>query len=291
MGYKTLLVPLQFEETADAIMSSALVVAQEFDSHIHGKHVRAPFVAYAPYAYHTISMATAPVTVSDQFDKATAEHAANLKSVFETHCRRRAIQIRSFEEACDDPKKSASWSDTTGAVIQNMAHFGRVCDLAVVTLPDPSNGPRDTPLFEGLLMESGKPVLLVPSRGMKAVPEHVLVAWDGSLPATRALTAAMPFLKAADRVFVATVGEVDFGMPSTENAVSYLSSHGVNAEARTIDWPKNPIAERLLNQAEATNSDMIVMGGYSHARLFESLLGGTTRHMLAHADRALLLAH
>ena len=58
-----------------------------------------------------------------------------------------------------------------------------------------------------------------------------------------------------------------------------------------MDWPKNPIAERLLNQAEATNSDMIVMGGYSHARLFETLLGGTTRHMLAHANLALLLAH
>ena len=291
MGYKTLLAPLQFEETADAIMTSAMVVAHEFGSHIHGKHVRAPFVAYAPYAYHTISMAAAPVTVSDQFEKATAEHAANLKSVFEAHCQRRALHIKSFEEACDDPKKSASWSDTTGAAIQSMAHFGRICDLAIVTLPDPSSGPRDTPLFEGLLMESGKPVLLVPTKGMKVIPKHVLVAWDGSLPATRAMTAALPFLKAADQVFVATVGEVDFGMPSTENAASYLSSHGVNAEARTVDWPKNPIAERLLNQAEATNSDMIVMGGYSHARLFETLLGGTTRHMLAHANLALLLAH
>ncbi len=291
MGYKTLLAPLQFEETAETIMRSAMVVANEFGSHIHAKHVRAPFVAFAPYAYHTISLATAPVTVSEQFDVATAEHAAKLKTIFESECERRGLRIRTFNEACANPKKSASWSDTTGAVIQNMAHFARACDLSVVTIPEKSNEPRDTPLFEGLLMESGRPVLAVPVSGLKALPKNVLVAWDGSLPSTRAMHSALPLLKAADAVFVTTVGEVDFGMPSAESAASYLASHGVRAEARTVDWPKNPIAERILNQAEATDSDLIVMGGYSHARLFETLLGGTTRHMLAHADRALFLAH
>lgn len=291
MSYKTLLAPMQFEETAESIMGSAMVVANEFGSHIHAKHVRAPFVAFAPYAYHTISLATAPVTVSEQFDAATAEHAATMKSIFESECERRALHIKSFSDACASPKKAASWSDTTGAVIQNMAHFARVCDLSIVTIPEKSNEPRDTPLFEGLLMESGKPVLAVPPNGLKAIPKNVLIAWDGSLPSTRAMDAALPLLKAADVVFVTTVGEVDFGMPSTETAASYLASHGVKAEARTVDWPKNPIAERILNQAEATNSDLIVMGGYSHARLFETLLGGTTRHMLAHADRALFLAH
>jgi nucleotide-binding universal stress UspA family protein len=291
MSYKTLLAPLQFEETAEAIMRSAMVVANEFGSHVHAKHVRAPFVAFAPYAYHTISLATAPVMVSEQFDAATAEHAAALKSIFESECKRRALHIVPFSEGCASPKKSASWSDTTGPVIQSMAHFGRVCDLSIVTLPDKGNERRDTPLFEGLLMASGRPVLVVPIDGLKGIPKRVLVAWDGSLPATRALQLALPLLAAADQVFVATVGEVDFGMPDAEDAASFLASHAINAEARTVDWPKKPIAERLMNQAEATNSELIVMGGYSHTRLYETLLGGTTRHMLAHADRALFLAH
>lgn len=291
MSYKTILAPLQFEETAKPIMDSAMVVADEFGSHIHARHVRPPFVAYATYAYHTISMTTAPVAVSEQFDVATAKNAAKLKGIFEDGCKRRALHIMSFAEACASSKKSASWSDTTGPVIQSMAHFARVCDLSIVPMPDKAQEPRDTPLFEGLLMQSGRPVLVVPSAGMTAMPKNVLVAWDGSLQATKAMRDALPFLKAADQVVVVTVGEVDFGMPSAETAAAYLSSHGVKSEARTIDWPKNPIAERLLNQAEATNSDLMVMGGYSHARLFETLLGGTTRHMLSHADRALFLAH
>ena len=221
----------------------------------------------------------------------TAEHAAKLKQVFEHSCEKTGRRILPFGEACLDPKQTASWSDTTGPVIQTMAHFGRVCDLSVVPLPDKTHEPRDTPLFEGLLMESGRPVLVIPHSGFPAMPKNVLVAWDGSLPATRAMQSALPFLQSADQVIVATVGEVDFGMPSAESAASYLASHGINSEARTVDWPKKPVAERLLNQAEATNSDLLVMGGYSHARLFESLLGGTTHHMLAHADRAVLIAH
>lgn len=291
MSYKTILAPLQFEETARAIMDSAIVVASEFGAHIHAKHVRSPFVAYAPYAYHTISMATAPVAVSEQFDAATAENAAKLKTIFEESSKNGGLQIMPFSEASAQPAKTACWSDTTGPVMQGMAHFARVCDLSIVTLPDKASGPRDTPLFEGLLMESGRPVLVVPAAGLANIPKHVLIAWDGSLPATRAIRASMPFLKAAEQVYVATVGEVDFGMPSAESAAAYLTSHGVDANARIVDWPKKPIAERLLSQAEATNSELIVMGGYSHARLFESLLGGTTRHMLSHSDRALLLAH
>lgn len=291
MSYKTILAPLQFEETAKQIMDSAMVVAKEFGAHIHAKHVRPPFVAYVPYVYHTLSMSTAPVTLSEQFEAKTEQNAATLKRMVEEACERRGLHIMSFSEACANPTKSASWSDTTGPVIQSMAHFARVCDLSITTLPVEAQDPRDTPLFEGLLMESGCPVLVVPSSGLSEVPKQVLVAWDGSLPATRAMHAALPFLKAANQVFIATIGDVDFGMPPAETAASYLASHGVNCEARTVDWPKKPIAERLLNQAEATNSDLIVMGGYSHARLFETLLGGTTRHMLSHADRALLLAH
>jgi len=291
MTYKTILAPLQFQETAKVIMESAMVIAQEFDAHIHAKHVKAPFVAYAPYAYHTISMATAPVEVSDQFDAATAKNAAKIKQIFEASCERRSLHIMSFSEACASPKKAASWSDTTGPVIQGMAHFGRICDLSVVAIPDKSTEPRDTPVFEGLLMESGRPVLVVPAEGFKKIPKNILVAWDGSLPATRAIGAALPFLRTAEKVWVTTVGEVDFGMPSAEDTAAYLASHGVKSEARTVEWPKKPVAERLLNQAEATNSDLIVLGGYSHARLFETLLGGTTRHMLTHADRSLLLAH
>jgi nucleotide-binding universal stress UspA family protein len=103
--------------------------------------------------------------------------------------------------------------------------------------------------------------------------------------------AAKPFLENAEEVVVVTVGEVDTGTPSCADAASYLEHCGVKVISKEVDWPKRPVAERILNQAEAHNCDLVVMGGYSHARLFETMLGGVTRHMLGHADRSILMAH
>lgn len=123
------------------------------------------------------------------------------------------------------------------------------------------------------------------------MPKRVAVAWDGSLPAARAVSSAMPFLEQAEHVVLVTVGKVDNGAPSCQHAARYLERSGIKAAIEEVDWPKRPVAERILNQAEAHDCDLVVMGGYSHARLFETILGGVTRHMLNHADRSILMAH
>lgn len=290
MSYKTILTPVMFEETAKAQLESALLVASAFHAHVHAKHVRQRFTYYPPVSYYP--MAPESMVVSDEVNEQAAEElASKLRLVFDDVCKASGAHVVPLNEALHQNGVTVSWADGYGVMQQEFGQFGRVADLSVVPIAGEKTPVLETSVFESLLMSSGRPVLLTPRDGLKAFPKRAVVAWDGSLPAARAMSAAMPFLERAEDVVVVTVGEVDNGTPSCQQAAEYLERCGVKVSAKEVEWPKRPVAERILNQAEAHNCDLVVMGGYSHARLFETMLGGVTRHMLAHADRSVLMAH
>ena len=105
------------------------------------------------------------------------------------------------------------------------------------------------------------------------------------------MRASLPLLSNAEEVTLLTIGETDEGTPSLEAARCWLERAGVNVTAKTVEWPKGAIAERILNQIDATNADLLVLGGYSHSRLQESLFGGVTLHLLKHADIPMVMVH
>jgi len=290
MSYKTILAPIMFEDTAAALMESALLVASAFHAHIHVKHVRQSYTYYPPVSYYPMAP-DVPIVVTEQTEVASEALAEQLRAVFDKSCAKAGAHIVPLDEALHQNGVTASWGDGQGVIQQDYGQFGRIADISIVPLPNKDTPFLETSVFESLLMASGRPVLLAPRAGMKKMPKKVLVAWDGSLPAARAMTAAMPFLEQAEEVVVVSVGDVDSGTPSCREAANYLERRGVKVKAKEVDWPKGPVAERILNQADANNCDLIVMGGYSHARLFETMLGGVTRHMIAHADRSVLMAH
>lgn len=290
MSYKTILTPLMFEETAKPQLQSALQIARAFHAHVHAKHVRQKYTYYPPVSYYPL--APESMVVSDEVNEAAADELAKkLRGIFDETCQAAGAHLVPLEEALHQNGVTVSWADGYGIVQQDYGQFGRIVDLSVVSLPDEKSPFLETSVFESLLMSSGRPVIVVPRTGLKQMPKRAVVAWDGSLPATRAMYAARPFLENAEEVVVVTVGEVDTGTPSCAAAAGYLERCGVKVSTKEVDWPKRPVAERILNQADAHNCDLVVMGGYSHARLFETMLGGVTRHMLAHADRSILMAH
>jgi nucleotide-binding universal stress UspA family protein len=290
MTYKTILTPIMYEETAKAQLESALMIAGAFHAHVHAKHVRQRYTYYPPVAYYPL--APESMVISDEVnEKASEALAAKLRAIFDETSHAAGAHVVPLDEALHQNGVTVSWGDGYGLIQNEFGQFGRIADLSIVTLPGEKTPVLETAVFESLLMSSGRPVLLAPREGLKEVPKRAAIAWDGSLPAARAMQAAMPFLEQAQEVVVVTVGEVDSGTPSCQDAANYLERCGVKASAKEVDWPKRPVAERILNQAEAHTCDLVVMGGYSHARLFETMLGGVTRHMLAHADLSVLMAH
>ncbi|MGV8954841.1 MAG: universal stress protein [Cypionkella sp.] len=177
-------------------------------------------------------------------------------------------------------------SGTAGAALTAEA---RTADLFVATRPygDPAD---EVHMEVAVLFGSGRACLFVPPKGV--APRTfgtVLVAWNGSREAARAVAEAMPLLKLAGQVVVVAVRDSEGAEPGGDIA-RHLSRHGISAVIGTVDDAIAGPGESLLAEARRLGADLLVMGGYGHSRFREWVLGGATRHVLTHADIAVLMA-
>jgi nucleotide-binding universal stress UspA family protein len=175
--------------------------------------------------------------------------------------------------------------------------FGRIArrfDLAVVGQARPKEGASEELLIEGALFESGRPVVVVPYVQTKAATlERVLVCWDGSRPATRAIADALPFLQRAKAIdIVAVSGERGKGgeMAGT-NMARHLARHGLKVELKRVSSGDVDVPSAIREQITETRADFMVMGGYGHSRLREFILGGVTRTILTSSTIPVLMSH
>jgi nucleotide-binding universal stress UspA family protein len=177
----------------------------------------------------------------------------------------------------------------------------RYSDLAVLGQYNPEDPfsmmMHDLP--EYVAMNSGTPVLVIPSVGkFDTVGERILIGWNGSLQAARAVRYAMPLLKRAKSVHVVLFNPVsqpdEFVLPMSSNIAAFLASHGV--QSNVLRKPCNDITEGgmgslLLSAATELAADMLVMGCYGHWRFREILLGGASRTVLESMTVPVFMAH
>jgi nucleotide-binding universal stress UspA family protein len=148
----------------------------------------------------------------------------------------------------------------------------------------------------GLLFKAPGPLMLNVEKGSKALaPENVLLAWDNSLPAARAVRAALPLLKTAKEVTIATFDADpsrwgDGESPGADLAM-WLSHHGCTVTVQEYVTGSKSVAEAILFRAQETTADLVVMGAYGRSRWNERFFGGTTETMIAQQDMAVLLSH
>lgn len=151
----------------------------------------------------------------------------------------------------------------------------------------------DRDLIEAALLDSGRPLIVVPPEYKAFRARHVIIAWDGSSKAARALFDALPILRAAEAVEVVQVeGEKDLTNVVPGSALaSHLLAHGVQIVAKTIGARDGDVADALRIHADRSGADLIVMGGFAHARIRQLILGGVTQSLLRHCPTPLFLSH
>ncbi|MBF9197368.1 universal stress protein [Microvirga terrestris] len=178
------------------------------------------------------------------------------------------------------------------SLIKSFANLARAHDLTILDA-EPIALAVDRGLIEAVLMDSGRPLIVVPPGREAFTGDRIIVAWDGSAKAARALNDALPFLRAATQVeLVSVMGEKDLAhtLPGAEIA-PHLTRHGVAVNVLALPALDGDVAETLRKHAHLTRADMIVMGAYVHSRLREMVLGGTTQSLLKNAPTPLLLSY
>lgn len=175
-----------------------------------------------------------------------------------------------------------------------VAERARTRDLCIVPVADLLDGQRS--IAEAVVFGSGRPVLLfrpgradLPSGGLG----KVVLAWDGSRSAARAMADALPVMLKAREVQVLTVinEKPDARSGSGEDAVRHLKAHGVNALAAEVDASGRQIGQVLDDYVATCGSDLLIMGAYGRSRVREFILGGATEYMLHDPKVPLLLSH
>jgi nucleotide-binding universal stress UspA family protein len=193
---------------------------------------------------------------------------------------------------------SAEWREIPAGPEADPALHARYADLAILGQLDPDRGDSELtkPRPEQVALVSGRPVLVVPYAGhFDSIGRRVLVAWNASREAARAVSDAMPLLAAAELVTVLTIdpreGPNGHGEIPGADISLHLARRGVKAETDRTVSAGLPVGEVMLSRAADLGADLIVMGAYGHSRARELLLGGATRSLLRSMTVPVLMSH
>ncbi|PYG27024.1 universal stress protein [Pelagimonas varians] len=198
-------------------------------------------------------------------------------------------------------KTDCRWAVESGVaqladIGRHVATRARFSDLVV--LPKPYGADRGVelePILEGALFEGQVPVLVVPENvEPPAKPKRIVIGWNESAEALRAVRAAMPLLIGADAVHVLVIDPPQHGPNRSDPGgmlSQFLARHGVKAEIDVLAKALPKVADIVQRHVNDVNADMVVMGAYGHSRFREAILGGATRNMLERAEVTTFMAH
>lgn len=279
MAYPTILVHADTSSHAEARLRLAASLAYDMGSHLVG----AAMTGISRFVYPDSTMPIAMDLIGKQIET-MHERADDALAVFDRIAQQ--VGVASFEHRKLDDEPD------TGLALQ-----ARYSDLVVVSQTDPEEPVSNivSALPEYVMLNSARPVLVVPYSGrFDSVARHALVAWNGSVEATRALTGALPLLKRCAKVTVAVFNPgARYGLhgeqPGADIAL-WLARHGVTVEV-TAQRTSLDVGNALLSMAADSGADLLVMGGYGHPRFRELMLGGVTRAVLETMTLPVLMAH
>jgi nucleotide-binding universal stress UspA family protein len=274
---KDLVVNLGLGKSRDVAGDFAISIAEAFGAHACGVAF-----AYEPVVPPSV-MGGIPAELIDVQWAASESAAAAALANFEAAAKRAGI-------AAEHRRLTAS----IGGAGDLFGRLARRFDLAVTAQAEPKSGAAHGLIIEGTLFGSGRPVVVVPYIQQDRLKlDRVMVCWDGSRPAARAIADAMPFLArsgAIDVVIVASGREKSDEIPGIDMG-EHLARHDLKVDVKRIVSTDVDVPNTILSHAADTSADFIVMGGFGHSRLREFVLGGATRGILDAMTVPTLLSH
>jgi nucleotide-binding universal stress UspA family protein len=282
--YRTIVVHIDGGDGQDSRLRAAALLANDHGAHLIG--MAATGISWLDYAVLTGAFG-APVPLPESDFQGLRDAVQARLDAFGVQARR--LGVESFEARASD-------DDVAYALLLE----SRYADLVVLSRDRPAAAAprtlsRVAHLPDYVALHGARPVLVVPPDYDSAgIPGTALIGWDGGMPATRAIAAALPLLQRAANVWLAIVNPdqragLHGEQPGADMAL-YLARHGVRVEVH-VERTNAVDGDVLVGLARDCGAGLMVTGAYGHSRLSEWVLGGVTRALLERAPVPLLIAH
>jgi nucleotide-binding universal stress UspA family protein len=276
---KTILVAASGGRGDASAFETALALAQPLAAHLDFFHVWAtPDDSAALTPHVDFAQGTALKDALERLQQEAHTRSAAASRLFHEFCERHRLTIAEPDERTTEV--TAAWIEEKGDALRALTRQARHHDLVVIGPPNPEGGLHPN-LAGQLLLATGRPLALAPPKPRLTRSGVILVGWKDTPEAARAMTAASPFLRFARRIILASVEDGRHAPPeSLENLMRQLRRRGLAVETMIIATEGRSVADRLLSAAESVDADLLVVGAYSHTRVWELIFGGVTRSLL-----------
>jgi nucleotide-binding universal stress UspA family protein len=220
---------------------------------------------------------------------------AQLVELAHTQLKEEAVKVKARLAKQDEPGTTQSYLIMMGAAGPALGLRARHADVTVVARPAKADSDSARTILEGVLFDSGRPVIIVPPEWKGGeIGRSVLIAWKPTREAARSLSDGEDFIAGARRVSIVTVDakpSEGYGEQPGADIAGHLAFRGAQAELFNLDSAGRSETKAILDQATAVGADMIIMGGYGRSRMREIIFGGVTRDILKTATIPVLMSH
>ena len=284
---RTLILPMTDTPPKSGALAVGTGLARALTAHFTGLFIRPDPRAAIPF----LGEGMTADAIQDLCDAAERESLAledKARRVFEAVVTEADLPL---EDGTDSGRASAGWEVLVGLIADHAGRRTRLADLCLVPKPEGEDAEARAEILNEVLFRAGRPLLMVPEATVSADFDHVVVAWNGRAEVARALAEAIPLMARATKVTILVLGDEHPDRPSMIQVKAYLARHGIRAETVQKAAPRKDTGEALVKEAGALGGDMLVIGGYSHSRWREMVLGGATRTIVHTAPMPVFMSH
>jgi len=282
---KKIVVPVRGDGKGDNVFAHAAVLAARYKAHIAVAHCRPRVEDMMPYGVPIPQslrelLITQTSGVADQVED-------SMRLELEALAKKYGVQ---HAEAALPDQASTTWVEEQGRQVDVIKRHGRVADLICVAKPDVDRNLGSNTL-KAALFNTGRAVMMCPPvvEPPARLCEHIAIAWNGSIQASRAVAITSGILEQAKHITILSAG-IEANGADSNSLRDYFTAHGVNASVERFE-AKGNTGQQLLDKCVAVGADSLLMGAYRHSRESETVFGGTTQYIVDHGNLPVILVH
>jgi nucleotide-binding universal stress UspA family protein len=288
MSIVKILAPVTGSDRDEVTLATAFQAAKPFASHVDVVFVHRDPREVLPYTEMPMLPDVMQSLIDSELEiQQTAASAA--RRSFDRSASECGIAV--VDVPLRQSKPTASFREATGHLPGVLANAAILSDLVVVPPLTKEGGGETHDALVRILTKVGRPVLVCASGKPERLGGRIAIGWDGRDAAAKALVSAIPFLEKAASIELVSVGRLRPEDSSMSDAREFLSLHGIGSAERVIQAGSHAVADALLDTARDSGCDLLVVGGYGHSRLIESIFGGVTESIVSHPQVPLLMVH